>query len=199
MIPSRCAAARERGRSVARMNRSRFRNVGRNGMPTSDGRLYGFKYVNGHPKNMREGRQTVTAFGVLADVGNGYPMLLSEMTILTALRTAASAGPESIVIISADATAPHQSVITVMDTVTDSVTTVTTPAREPPPPSRGPSAPSRALSPRPSLAAVRLSAGDSAFAAVPACTYTPSRILCGSVVAADAGERSRAQIAHLCT
>ncbi len=58
-------------------------------MPTSDGRLYGFKYVNGHPKNMREGLQTVTAFGVLADVGSGYPMLLSEMTILTALRTAA--------------------------------------------------------------------------------------------------------------
>ncbi|RFC67009.1 MULTISPECIES: ornithine cyclodeaminase [Mesorhizobium] len=59
-------------------------------MPTSDGQLYGFKYVNGHPKNMREGRQTVTAFGVLADVGSGYPMLLSEMTILTALRTAAT-------------------------------------------------------------------------------------------------------------
>ncbi len=59
-------------------------------MPTSDGQLYGFKYVNGHPKNTREGRQTVTAFGVLSDVGNGYPMLLSEMTILTALRTAAT-------------------------------------------------------------------------------------------------------------
>ena len=58
-------------------------------MPTSDGRVYGFKYVNGHPKNTREGRQTVTAFGVLADVGNGYPVLISEMTILTALRTAA--------------------------------------------------------------------------------------------------------------
>lgn len=58
-------------------------------MPTSDGTLYGFKYVNGHPKNTKEGRQTVTAFGVLADVGNGYPMLLTEMTILTALRTAA--------------------------------------------------------------------------------------------------------------
>ena len=39
---------------------------------------------------MREGRQTVTAFGMLADVGNGYPMLLTEMTILTALRTAAT-------------------------------------------------------------------------------------------------------------
>ncbi|PSJ64759.1 ornithine cyclodeaminase [Kumtagia ephedrae] len=58
-------------------------------MPTSDGKLYGFKYVNGHPKNTRAGLQTVTAFGVLADVGSGYPMLLTEMTILTALRTAA--------------------------------------------------------------------------------------------------------------
>lgn len=59
-------------------------------MPTSDGETYGFKYVNGHPKNTRDGRQTVTAFGVLADVHTGYPVLLSEMTILTALRTAAT-------------------------------------------------------------------------------------------------------------
>ena len=59
-------------------------------MPTSDGAYYGFKYVNGHPKNMQAGLQTVTAFGVLADVSTGYPLLLSEMTILTALRTAAT-------------------------------------------------------------------------------------------------------------
>ncbi|SHM15839.1 ornithine cyclodeaminase [Roseovarius litoreus] len=59
-------------------------------MPTSDGEVYGFKYVNGHPGNTRQGLQTVTAFGLLADVGNGYPVLLSEMTILTALRTAAT-------------------------------------------------------------------------------------------------------------
>ncbi len=59
-------------------------------MPTSDGRQYAFKYVNGHPKNTRDGRQTVTAFGVLADVETGYPLLLTEMTILTALRTAAT-------------------------------------------------------------------------------------------------------------
>ena len=59
-------------------------------MPTSDGALYGFKYVNGHPSNMRDGLQTVTAFGVLSDVATGYPVLLSEMTILTALRTAAT-------------------------------------------------------------------------------------------------------------
>ena len=59
-------------------------------MPTSDGEMDGFKYVNGHPKNTREGLQTVTAFGLLADVDTGYPKLLSEMTLLTALRTAAS-------------------------------------------------------------------------------------------------------------
>jgi len=59
-------------------------------MPTSDGIDYGFKYVNGHPKNTREGLQTVTAFGLLASVDTGYPVLLTEMTILTALRTAAA-------------------------------------------------------------------------------------------------------------
>jgi len=59
-------------------------------MPTSDGETYGFKYVNGHPANMARGYQTVTAFGVLARVDNGYPILLSEMTVLTALRTAAT-------------------------------------------------------------------------------------------------------------
>ncbi|MEO8243584.1 MAG: ornithine cyclodeaminase [bacterium] len=59
-------------------------------MPTSDGETYGFKYVNGHPSNMKRGLQTVTAFGLLADVATGYPVLLSEMTILTALRTAAT-------------------------------------------------------------------------------------------------------------
>ena len=58
-------------------------------MPTSDGENYAFKYVNGHPKNMKEGLQTVTAFGVLADVYSGYPILFSEMTVLTALRTGA--------------------------------------------------------------------------------------------------------------
>ncbi|MEL7012922.1 MAG: ornithine cyclodeaminase [Pseudomonadota bacterium] len=59
-------------------------------MPTSDGEVYGFKYVNGHPKNTKEGLQTVTAFGLLADVDTGYPVLLSEMTVLTAMRTAAT-------------------------------------------------------------------------------------------------------------
>jgi ornithine cyclodeaminase len=59
-------------------------------MPTSDGELYSFKYVNGHPSNPSIGLQTVTAFGVLADVATGYPLLLAEMTVLTALRTAAT-------------------------------------------------------------------------------------------------------------
>ncbi|MDG1473140.1 MAG: ornithine cyclodeaminase [Ascidiaceihabitans sp.] len=59
-------------------------------MPTSDGLDYGFKYVNCHPKNTKEGLQTVVAFGLLADVSTGYPVLLTEMTLLTALRTAAT-------------------------------------------------------------------------------------------------------------
>jgi hypothetical protein len=78
-------------------------------MPTSDGQMYGFKYVNGHPKNMREGRQTVTAFGVLADVGSGYPMLLSEMTILTALRTAATSAVAAKYLAPKDSRAPWRS------------------------------------------------------------------------------------------
>lgn len=59
-------------------------------MPASDGTFYAFKYVNGHPSNTRAGLQTVAAFGLLANVANGYPVLLAEMTLLTALRTAAT-------------------------------------------------------------------------------------------------------------
>ncbi|QID16701.1 ornithine cyclodeaminase [Nitrogeniibacter mangrovi] len=59
-------------------------------MPTADGVRYGFKFVNGHPGNGRAGKLTVTAFGVLADVATGYPVLLAEMTLATALRTAAT-------------------------------------------------------------------------------------------------------------
>ena len=58
-------------------------------MPISDGQRYSFKYVNGHPGNTASGLLTVTAFGVLADVATGYPLLLSELTVTTALRTAA--------------------------------------------------------------------------------------------------------------
>jgi ornithine cyclodeaminase len=59
-------------------------------MPACDGQLYAFKYVNGHPKNTAVGLLTVTAFGVLSDVETGYPLLLSELTLTTALRTAAT-------------------------------------------------------------------------------------------------------------
>jgi ornithine cyclodeaminase len=58
-------------------------------MPISDASLYSFKYVNGHPSNTQQGLSTVMAFGVLADVDSGAPLLLSELTLITALRTAA--------------------------------------------------------------------------------------------------------------
>ncbi|HET7524593.1 MAG TPA: ornithine cyclodeaminase, partial [Burkholderiaceae bacterium] len=59
-------------------------------MPISDGTQYSFKYVNGHPGNTLLGLPTVMAFGVLADVATGQPELLSELTLTTALRTAAT-------------------------------------------------------------------------------------------------------------
>jgi ornithine cyclodeaminase len=59
-------------------------------MPISDASSYSFKYVNGHPKNTALGLSTVMAFGVLADVATGRPKLLSELTLCTALRTAAT-------------------------------------------------------------------------------------------------------------
>ena len=59
-------------------------------MPVADASRYAFKYVNGHPKNTARGMFTVMAFGVLADVDTGYPLMLSELTLTTALRTAAT-------------------------------------------------------------------------------------------------------------
>jgi len=59
-------------------------------MPVADAATYAFKYVNGHPANTARGLPTVMAFGVLAEVATGYPVLLSELTLTTALRTAAT-------------------------------------------------------------------------------------------------------------
>ncbi|MEO8278913.1 MAG: ornithine cyclodeaminase, partial [Ideonella sp.] len=59
-------------------------------MPVSNATSYAFKYVNGHPSNTTRGLYTVMAFGVLADVDTGYPVLLSELTVATALRTCAT-------------------------------------------------------------------------------------------------------------
>ncbi|MDE2030526.1 MAG: ornithine cyclodeaminase, partial [Alphaproteobacteria bacterium] len=60
-------------------------------MPVGDSKLYSFKYVNGHPGNTAKGLMTVIAFGMLANVETGYPMLISDLTLMTAMRTAADA------------------------------------------------------------------------------------------------------------
>lgn len=57
-------------------------------MPCSDDCLYSFKYVNGHPGNPGRGLLSVVALGQLSEVSSGYPLMISEMTLLTALRTA---------------------------------------------------------------------------------------------------------------
>lgn len=59
-------------------------------MPISDRDYYAFKYVNGHPGNTRLHKQTVIAVGQLSSAKTGYPILISEMTVLTAIRTAAT-------------------------------------------------------------------------------------------------------------
>lgn len=58
-------------------------------MPIADDRTYSFKCVNGHPGNGRFGLPTVMAFGVIARVETGVPEFLSELTLTTAVRTAA--------------------------------------------------------------------------------------------------------------
>lgn len=59
-------------------------------MPTADKKLFTYKYVNGHPGNTKYVKQTVIATGQLSEIKYGYPFLISEMTILTALRTTAA-------------------------------------------------------------------------------------------------------------
>ncbi|WP_084079035.1 ornithine cyclodeaminase [Demequina sp. NBRC 110057] len=71
-------------------------------MPIADAERYAFKYVNGHPANPLRGYQTVTAFGALADVHNGYPVLVAEMTLLTALRTAATSAMAAVALARSD-------------------------------------------------------------------------------------------------
>jgi ornithine cyclodeaminase len=64
-------------------------------MPICNNELYSFKYVNGHPQNPLDNCLTVVAFGMLADVVSGYPLMISSMTLLTAIRTAATAALSS--------------------------------------------------------------------------------------------------------
>jgi ornithine cyclodeaminase len=73
-------------------------------MPIADACRFAFKYVNGHPSNHRHGLPTVMAFGVLADVATGAPRLLSELTLTTAIRTAAMSALAARVLARKDST-----------------------------------------------------------------------------------------------
>jgi len=59
-------------------------------MPIGDSKTYSFKYVNGHPENPKHNFLTVMGIGLLAEVSTGFPLLLSELTLTTAVRTAAN-------------------------------------------------------------------------------------------------------------
>jgi ornithine cyclodeaminase len=71
---------------------SRTANHSSNGvielMPISNNQYFSFKYVNGHPDNTKQNLPTIMAFSVLSDMNTGIPLLITESTILTAIRTA---------------------------------------------------------------------------------------------------------------
>jgi len=74
-------------------------------MPIADASQFSFKYVNGHPGNPSVGMPTVMAFGALVEVNTGFPVLLSEMTILTAIRTAVASALAATVLARPDSQA----------------------------------------------------------------------------------------------
>jgi ornithine cyclodeaminase len=59
-------------------------------MPICGSKMFSYKYVNGHPNNPNSNKLTVVGSGLLADNQTGEPILISEMTLLTALRTGAT-------------------------------------------------------------------------------------------------------------
>jgi len=59
-------------------------------MPCADDKYYTYKYVNAHPANPSVGKLSIVATGMLADIETGYPQLFCDMTLLTAIRTAAT-------------------------------------------------------------------------------------------------------------
>jgi ornithine cyclodeaminase len=60
-------------------------------MPTTTKDHYAFKYVNGHPANTKKHNTlNIIGFGALANTNTGIPYLITDMTLLTALRTAAT-------------------------------------------------------------------------------------------------------------
>ncbi len=64
-------------------------------MPVCGEKYYAFKYVNGHVPNQEKGILTIVGMGMFADVETGFPLFVSEMTLLTALRTAATSAMSS--------------------------------------------------------------------------------------------------------
>lgn len=59
-------------------------------MPCANNEYYTYKYVNAHPNNPNLNKLSIVATGMLADIETGYPQLFCDMTILTAIRTAAT-------------------------------------------------------------------------------------------------------------
>lgn len=72
-------------------------------MPVAGDEYFVYKTVNGHPKNPIVGKQTVVATGQVHTISDGYPVLFCEMSLVTAIRTAAVSALASDVMARKDA------------------------------------------------------------------------------------------------
>lgn len=76
--------------------RSRISQYHENGilelMPIYDSKFYANKYVCTYPKNYQTNDYTVMGQGLWVDATTGKPLMVTEMTLLTALRTGAISG-----------------------------------------------------------------------------------------------------------
>jgi len=59
-------------------------------MPICDDYFFSVKYVNCHNKNPSMNLLSVVGLGIMSSTITGYPIFVSEMTLLTAIRTAAT-------------------------------------------------------------------------------------------------------------
>ena len=61
-------------------------------MPICNGQYHAVKWINCHPENVASGKLSIVGLGVWSEVTYGFPLMMTEMTLLTAIRTACATG-----------------------------------------------------------------------------------------------------------
>ena len=61
-------------------------------MPICNEQYHAVKWINCHPENVASGKLSIVGLGVWSEVTYGFPLMVTEMTLLTAIRTACATG-----------------------------------------------------------------------------------------------------------